>query len=65
MDRKRWDTEFLARLARHEDEIKWLYCELYQNDMQAYEYFVGMLYRAWQARPEALRRGTAGGILFS
>ena len=56
MDKSNWDQVFAARFARHEDELKWLYCELYHGDMQAYTYFVGMLFRAWQARPEALRR---------
>ena len=56
MDRSNWDATFAARYARHEDELKWLYCELYNGDMQAYTYFVGMLHRAYQARPEALRR---------
>jgi len=51
-----WDETFLRRFARHEDELKWLYCELYHGDMQAYEYFVGMLYRAWQDRSQALRK---------
>ncbi len=56
MDRNDWDAAFAGRFARHEDELKWLYCELYHNDMEAYRYFVDMLYRAWQDRPEALRR---------
>ena len=51
----KWKTEFANRFRRHEDELKWLYCELYHNDMQAYEYFVGMLYRAWLQRPESLK----------
>ena len=55
MDNREWDVTFAERFARHEDELKWLYCELYQGDMQAYNYFVGMLYRAWQDRPAALR----------
>ena len=55
MQRNRWNKEFRSRFCRHEDELKWLYCELYHNDMQAYEYFVGMLYRAWQQRPESLK----------
>ena len=50
-----WEPEFQARYARHSDELKWLYCELYHGDMEAYDYFVGMLYRMYQARPEALR----------
>ena len=56
MDRREWDSVFAGRFARHADEMRWLYCELYHNDMQAYDYFVDMLYRAWQDRPEALRR---------
>ena len=55
MDNRGWDRAFAERFARHEDELKWLYCELYNGDTQAYDYFVGMLYRAWQQRPAALR----------
>ncbi len=46
---------FERRLARHYDELKWLYCELYHNDMGAFEYFVSMLRRSWEARKEDLR----------
>ena len=56
MDRKHWDATFAARFARHEDELRWLYCELYHDDMQAYEYFADMLFRAYRDRPEALRK---------
>ena len=47
--------EFARRLARHEDELKWLYLELYQGDEEAYRYFVTMLQRAYEERGEALR----------
>ena len=50
------EEEFAARFARRADELKWLYMELYHNDRQAWEYFAGMLCRAWEARPEALRQ---------
>ena len=53
--KKKWEAEFSRRFARHEDELKWLYGELYHGDMQAYDYFVSMLYRAYCGRPEALR----------
>ena len=56
MEKSAWNTEFAARFQRHEDELKWLYCELYHNDMQAYGYFADMLYRAYEARPEALKQ---------
>ncbi len=55
MDRTAWDAVFTARFQRHEDELKWLYCELYHNDRKAYSYFVDMLYRAWENRSQALR----------
>ena len=50
-----WETEFYSRFRRHEDELRWLYCELYHNDLGAWEHFQAMLYRAWQKRPEPLR----------
>ena len=50
-----WKVEFAARFQRHADELKWLYCELYHNDMEAYEQFTDMLYECWIARSEALR----------
>ena len=55
MNKTNWEPEFEARFQRHADELKWLYCELYHNDMQAYGYFTQMIYRAWQQRPESLR----------
>jgi len=53
--RKEWNKAFADRFARHEDELKWLYCELYHGDLRAYDYFVEMLYRCWAERPEKLR----------
>ena len=50
-----WQKEFADRFARHEDELKWLYYELYHCDAQAYEYFTDMLYRCWNERAESLR----------
>ncbi|MBQ7060008.1 MAG: amylosucrase [Firmicutes bacterium] len=47
--------EFLDRYLRHEEELKWLYLELYQADEKAYDYFVSMLYRMWEGRGEALK----------
>ncbi len=50
-----WNEEFAVRFSRHEDELKWLYCELYHNDMKAYAYFTEMLYRLWEERSESLK----------
>ena len=50
-----WKPEFADRFRHHEDELKWLYYELYHSDEQAYSYFTDMLYRCWEERPESLR----------
>ena len=52
--RDTWAPEFLRRLAHREDEMKWLYMELY-NNQEAYDYFVGMLYRVYSERDEKLK----------
>jgi len=54
--KKEWKGEFISRFRRHEDELKWLYCELYHGNAQAYDRFVNMMYRAWEQRPEPLKR---------
>ena len=55
MNASEWKKEFAVRFRRHEEELKWLFCEIYHNDLQAYDYFVSMLYRAWEERPESLK----------
>ena len=55
MDRQGWTEEFSQRFSRHEEELKLLYWELYHGDENAWDYFVGMVYRAYEARPESLR----------
>ena len=49
------ETEFDRRLARHHDELKWLYSELYHNDTEAFGYFMAMLRRCWRERKKSLR----------
>ncbi len=53
--KQHWQPEFAARFRHHEAELKWLYCELYHNDLGAYDHFTDMLYRCWEERPESLR----------
>ena len=45
---------FDQRLARHYDELKWLYCELYRDE-EAFSDFVEMLRRCWAERKRPLR----------
>jgi len=52
--RKKLDQgDFTRRLKARRDELKWLYCELY--DQTAYDYFEGMLRRCWEDRKADLR----------
>ncbi len=47
-------SSFDGRLARHYDELKWLYCELYRDET-AFAGFVEMLRRCWAERKKPLR----------
>lgn len=56
MDKSIWTREFRERYEKREDELKWLYEELYHGDERAYEYFIDMLYRAYKERGAALKK---------
>ena len=55
MKKKARAAEFESRLARHFDEMKWLYYELYHSDEQAFAWFCDMLYQYYEERPEYLK----------
>lgn len=49
------DKVFEERLSQCLDELKWLYCELYHNDMDSFRYFCNMLQRCSRERRPALK----------
>ena len=53
-----WEPKFIERLKVHYDEMKWLYSELYNNDQQAFDYFVTMLHNYYADRDPLLRERT-------
>ena len=55
-EEKNWEPEFSDRLAKHYDELKWLYAELYHNDQQAFSYFCDMLYEYYSQRSPVLKQ---------
>jgi len=55
MKEKKYDDIFRARLSNYYDELKWLYCEIYHNDIQAFEYFVDMLFEYYSSRDSMLK----------
>lgn len=56
LKQERWSPEFSARYARHLDELKWLFCELYDTDMDAFARLTARMAKAYRTRSEALRR---------
>ncbi len=52
---KRSDAIYQKRLNAHYDELKWLYFELYNNDNQAFDYFLSMLYEFYNLRSKDLK----------
>ena len=52
---KKQDEVFQARLARHHDELKWLYMELYQNEEMFLE-LCDQMYRFFSERNASLKR---------
>ena len=53
--KNQWKSEFAVRFSRHEDELKWLYYELYHSNGKAFDAFTDMMYRLWEERPEKLK----------
>ncbi|MBO5639525.1 MAG: amylosucrase, partial [Oscillospiraceae bacterium] len=56
MNREKWKTEFRTRFESCEEELRARYMDLYHGDEAAWDYFTGMLYRAWQERSAALKK---------
>ena len=50
-----WEKEFAERFAKVFDEFKWLYCEVYNHDMQAFHWLVNAMYEYYEARDPALK----------
>lgn len=48
--------EFEQRLAKHYDELKWLYCELYENRMDAFEELCEQLWVWYKERKADLKK---------
>ncbi len=55
-ERARAEEEFDARLARHKDELQWLYCELYEGGQPWFDQLCRDLKNIALDRKESLRR---------
>ncbi|MBQ6413988.1 MAG: amylosucrase, partial [Ruminococcus sp.] len=52
----KWEKEFALRFEKHFDELKWLYCEVYNNDIGAFYWLCNSLYDYYHKRDAALKK---------
>ena len=52
---KEYDKVFKERLDKNIDELKWLYYELYNNNSEAFDYFLSVLYDYYEKRDDSLK----------
>lgn len=52
----KWEKEFVKRFEKHYDELKWLYCEVYHNDMKGFYWLCDSLYGYYKERSAELKR---------
>lgn len=53
---EKWEAEFVKRFKKHYDELKWLYCEVYNNDIKAFSWLCNSLYGYYKSRSSALKK---------
>ncbi len=49
-------AEYTKRFDERYDELKWLYCELYNNNMEAFDWLCDSLYGYYQERNADLKK---------
>lgn len=52
----KWTAEFRKRFESRYEELKWLYCELYHNDIKGLEWLCDSLYTYYKERSTALKK---------
>lgn len=56
LEQNKWKKEFKDRFNARYDELKWLYCEMYHNDMQGLEWLCNSLYDYYTERNAELKK---------
>lgn len=56
MGAKTQKEEYRKRFEARIDELKWLYCEIYHNDMQGFEWLCDSMYGYYEERAAALKK---------
>lgn len=56
MSAKTQKAEYRKRFEERIDELKWLYCEIYHNDMQGFEWLCSSMYEYYENRNTDLKK---------
>ncbi len=56
MQKAEYCKEYAERLGQYYDELKWLYCELYEGQEQAFVQLCGQMYEYYRKRKTSLKR---------
>lgn len=56
MERTDRDAEYKERFEAGYDELKWLYCEIYHNDTQGFDWLCNAMYEYYMDRDESLKK---------
>ncbi len=56
MGAKTQKAEYRKRFEERIDELKWLYCEIYHNDMQGFEWLCDSMYDYYEKRDVSLKK---------
>ncbi len=56
IDKSKWNPEFKKRFNARYDELKWLYCEIYHDNVQGLEWLCNAMFEYYSERNAALKR---------
>ena len=51
-----WNDEFVSRFEKNYDELKELYCKVYNNDMQAFYFLCDLMHSYYKKRSASLKK---------
>ena len=55
LDKNEYEQEYQSRFLKYYDELKWLYCELYENRMDDFYKLCDIMYQQYRARKQPLK----------
>ena len=56
LDKNEYEQEYQSRFLKYYDELKWLYCELYENHMDGFYKLCDIMYQQYRARKQPLKK---------